>query len=106
MYRFLHDDFEGVEYCATRQYVSLPKEVREEDFFVSDAQEDGNEVLPVSELHFFVEQRVYDVEIWDLPCLASGHNLNLTSEEMADLWRQGIAVDDNNDPAPENIPDP
>ena len=39
-----------------------------------------------------------DVEIWDLPCVASGHNSNLTSEDMADLRRQVIAVVDNNDP--------
>jgi hypothetical protein len=30
---------------------------------------------------------------------------NLVSEDMAELRRQGIAVDDDNDPAPENIPD-
>ena len=53
-----------------------------------------------------VEQRVCDVEILDLPCLASGHNSNLTSEDMADIRRQGISVDENNDPEPENIPVP
>ena len=46
------------------------------------------------------------VEISDLPCLDSGHNLNLTSEEMADIRHQGIAVDDDNDTAPGNIPVP
>ena len=46
------------------------------------------------------------VEILDLPCLASGNNLNLTSDDMDDLRRQGIDVDDYNYPAPENIPVP
>ena len=46
------------------------------------------------------------VEILDLLCLASFHNLNLTSEDMADLRRQIIYVDDKNDPSPENIPVP
>ena len=32
--------------------------------------------------------------------------MNLTSEDMADLWLQVIAVNDDNDPAPKNIPDP
>ena len=63
-------------------------------------------MLPVSELPLLVEQRVCGVEISDLPCLASGHNSNLTSEDMADLWRQGISVDDNNDPYPGKIPVP
>ena len=63
-------------------------------------------MLPVSELPLLVEQRLCDVEIWELPCLASGNNLNFTSEDMADLWLQVIAVNDDNDPVPENIPDP
>ena len=84
----------------------MKKEGREEDFFVSDKYEEDNEVLPVSELPFLVEQRVCDVEISDLPCLASGHNSNLTSEDMDDIQRQGIAVDDDNDPVRENIPVP
>ena len=46
------------------------------------------------------------VEISDLPCLVSGNNSNLTSEDMADLYRQGIAVNDNNNPEAENITDP
>ena len=46
------------------------------------------------------------VQILDLPCLSSGHNLNLTYEDMADLWRQGIAVNDENDPAPKTFPIP
>ena len=46
------------------------------------------------------------VEILDLPCLASGRNSNLTSDDMADIWHQWIAVKGNNNPAPENIPSP
>ena len=46
------------------------------------------------------------VEILDLPCLDSGHNSNLTSEEMVDIRNQGISVDDNNYPAPKIIPVP
>ena len=39
------------------------------------------------------------MEILDLPCLDSGHNLNPASEDMDDLRRQGISVDDDNEPA-------
>ena len=51
-----------------------------------------------------------DVEILVLPCLASEHNSNIPIEDMADLRRQGINVNNENDPAPkifltlENIP--
>ena len=62
--------------------------------------------MPVSELSLLVERRMCGVEILDLPCLASGHNLKLTSEDMADLRRQGIAVVENTKPDPDNIPVP
>ena len=61
-------------------------------------------MLPITELHFLVEHRVCGVEISDLPCLTTGHNSNLTPKGMADILRQGTAVDDENDPAPKNIP--
>ena len=46
---------------------------------------------------------MWGVEISDLQRLASGHNLSLTYEYMADLWRQVISVDEDKKPAPENI---
>ena len=60
-------------------------------------------MLPVSELPLLVEKRVVCVKISDLLCLASGHNSNLASENMADLQCQGISVDGKNYPVPENI---
>ena len=51
-----------------------------------------------------VEQRVGGVEFSDLPCLASGQNSDFTSNDMADVWSQDIAVDGSNDPATKNIP--
>ena len=52
-----------------------------------------------------VKKRVGGVEFSDLSCLASGKNSNVTSNEMPDLRHQCIAVDDDNVPAPNNIPD-
>ena len=52
-----------------------------------------------------LEQRVGGVESSDWQCLASGQNSNLNSNDMADLWRQIIDIDDDNNPAPKNIPD-
>ena len=106
VYTFSHADFESVEFYAVMRYVHLTKEGREEAFFVGEEEKEDDDVLPVSELPLLVEQRVGGAEILDLPCLASGRNLKLTSDDMADLQRQGIAIDDNNDPAPENIPLP
>ena len=62
-------------------------------------------MLTVSELNLLVEKRVVGVEISGLPCLASGRSSRLTSDYIADLRRQGIAVDDKNDPTPLKILD-
>ena len=63
-------------------------------------------MLPVSELPLLVEQKVCGVEISDLPCLASGRNLNLTSDDMADIQHQGIDFDNDIDPKTKNYPSP
>ena len=38
VYRFLHADFEGVEFYPARRYVSLTKEIGEEYVFVSEKE--------------------------------------------------------------------
>ena len=60
--------------------------------------------MPVSELHLLVEQRVCGVEISDLPCLSSGHNSNLTSEDMNVIRHQGIDANGNPYPQKKHIP--
>ena len=59
-------------------------------------------MLPVSELPLLAEQRVCGVEISGLTCLDSRDNLNLTSENIADLRCQGIAVEKKIDTCPQN----
>ena len=54
VYTFLHEYFEGVEFCAARQYVHSTKEGGEEDLFVSDEDKEDNDVLPVPELPLLV----------------------------------------------------
>ena len=58
IYTFLHAYFGGVEFYATRKYVNLTKEGREEDFFVNEEEEEEYEVMPVSQTPLVVEQRV------------------------------------------------
>ena len=60
-------------------------------------------MLSVYQKYLVVEHGVDGVEFSDLPYLASGRNSNLTSDDMVDLWHQGITVDDVNDTSPENI---
>ena len=75
----------------------------EEDFFLNKEQEEEYEVLSVSHTPLGVEHGVGGVEFSDFPCLSSGQNSNLTSDDIADLRHQGIAVDDEKGPSAENI---
>ena len=43
------------------------------------------------------EQRVGGVESSDLPCLVSGQNSNLPYNDMADIRRQSISFDGDNE---------
>ena len=43
-------------------------------------------------------------EAKDAPILLWGRTSKLRSEDMVELRRQGIAIDDDNDPEPENAP--
>ena len=54
---------------------------------------------------FVLEQRFGGGKFSYLPCLASGQNSKLASDDMNGLQCQGIAVDDYNYPSPDNITD-
>ena len=84
-YTFSNADFEGVKFNDAIQYVHLAKEEREEESFFGQEEEYDNKNLPVPEFPLFLEQRVFGVEISDLPCFTSGKHLNLTSDDMAYL---------------------
>ena len=62
-------------------------------------------MLSVSLKTFVLEQRFGGGKCSDLPCLASGQNSKLASDDMNGLQCQGIAVDDYNYPSPDKITD-
>ena len=60
-------------------------------------------MLPDSPTPLVVEQMIGGVEFLDLLSFDLGRNSKLTCNDMAGLQRQGIAVDYDNEPSPENI---
>ena len=52
-----------------------------------------------------VEHWFDSIDCLDLPILDLGQSSNITYNDMLDIRCQGIAVDDVNDPNPENFPD-
>ena len=58
----------------------------------------------IGPLTFDQTNRADGAEVNDAPILLSGRTSNVRSEDMVELLRQGIAIDDDNDPAPDNFP--
>ena len=54
----------------------------------------------IGPLTFYQTNRADGAEANDAPILLSGGTLNLCSEDMVELRRQGIAIDNDNYPAP------
>ena len=105
VYNFSHLDFPNVIFYAAKRFVYMTLEGPAEQFFVvveaivPQVQQQVNQTD--------IDSRIGGVDATtNLPNLNFGRTSNLTADDMAYLRRQGIATDDNNDPAPENIPGP
>ena len=61
-------------------------------------------MVPFSHTYLVFNHRIGCVNALDSPSLASGHNLNFTSNNMAYPRYHDITVNDENDPYPGNIP--
>ena len=62
-------------------------------------------MMQVSQTSLVAYHRVSGIDALDLSSLDLVRNSNLISNNMAYLRHQGITVDDDNNPEPENIPD-
>ena len=95
---FRHDDFEGVEIYCVRRWVKVIEEGAEEHLFQQAANEQQNTGGPEAENAPEGEnQIVLGEEIFN-----AGNN----AEDIALVLNQGLNVDCDNQPAPENIPEP
>ena len=102
---FTHFDFTDEQFYASKRYIHVTKESEEDSLFVL-----AESVIPavsagaIGTLTFDQTNRADGAEANDAPILLSGRTWNLRSEDMVELRRQGTAFDDDNNPAPENVP--
>ena len=105
VYKFLHLNLPDVIFYAAKRYVHMKLEVSSEEFFVVVEATLPQVRRQVNQTE--IDSRIGGVDATtDIPNLNSGKPSNLTAGDMADLRRQCIATDDDNDTAPENIPGP
>ena len=93
---FRHDDFEGTEICCVRQWVKIVQEGHQQHFFDESNTEQSNTGGAVDNFRS-VEENGDEIE-------ATIFYANNCAEDIAMVRNQGLYVDDDNDPAPENVP--
>lgn len=103
VFTFRHDDFPNTVFFACCRYVHVITEGPPTSFFDRDANDDAEEGEAAGVVLEVDEGRVSGVE--SERNFERTRNSNLTLDDMAELARQGIEVDNDNEPAPENVPD-
>ena len=102
---FTHFDFPDEQFYAAKRYIHVTQEGEEDSLFVlAEAVIPSVSAGAIGPLTFDQTNRADGAEANDAPTLLSGRTSNLRSEDMVELCRQGISIDDGRDPAPENVP--
>ena len=101
---FTHFDFPGQQLYAAKQYIHVTKEVEEDSlFFLAKAVIPAARAAVIGSLTVDGNNRVDSAEEKDAQILLSDCISNLHSEDMVELRHQGIAINDGNNPSPENF---
>ena len=102
---FIHFYFPEEKFYAAKRYIHVTQEGEEGGLFVlAEAVIPAVSAGAIGPLTFDQTNRADDAESNDAPILLSDRTSNLRSEDMVELRRQGIAIDDDNDSAPDNVP--
>ena len=92
---FSHENFEGIELHCVKRWAKVLAEGSPDHFFT--APEPASETVEE-------ELGMAEISVRDLP--NEVFNAQNRAEDIANIRGMGLDVDDHNDPAPENIPNP
>ena len=102
---FTHFDFPDEQLYAAKRYIHVIQEGEEDSLFVlAEAVIPAVSAGTIGPLTFDQTNRADGAEANDAPILLSGRTSNLRSEDIVELLCQGISIDDDKNPAPENVP--
>ena len=102
---FTHFNFPNQQFYAAKRYIHATEEGEEDILFVL-----ADSVIPavrsggIGPLAVDENNHADGAEANNAPILLSGRTSNISSEDMVELFRQGIDINDDNDPAPDNVP--
>ena len=101
---FTHSDFPDEQFYAAKRYIHVTQEGEEDIlFFLAEAVIPTFSAGAICPLKFDQTNRADGAEAKNAQIILSGRTSNLRLEDMVELCRQGIAIDNDNDPAPENV---
>ena len=102
---FTHINFLDVQLYAAKRYIHVTQEDEQDRLFVlAEAVIPAVSAGAIGSLIFDQTNLAYGAEANNAPIVLSGRTLNLRLEEMVELSCQGISIDDDNNPAPKNVP--
>ena len=102
---FTHFDFPDKQLYSAKRYIHVTQEGEEGSLFVlSEAAIANVSAGSIFPLVFDQTSCADGAEANNAPILLSVCTSNLRLEDMVELCRQGFYIDDDNDPAPENVP--
>ena len=106
VYYLFHGDFPGVEFFTSRGYIHVVEGVPEDFLFDHTESQTCGRACMHSIRGTEAENRFDGSdEEGNFPVLTTRQITNPMEEDMAILCFSGIAIDDDNDTAPENVPE-
>ena len=101
---FTHFDFPDEQFYAAKRYIHVTQEGKDDSLFVLvESFIPAVSAGSIGPLKFDKTNHANGEEENDAPILLSVRTSNLRSEDMVELRRQGISIDNDNNPAPENV---
>ena len=101
---FTHFDFPDKKIYSDKRYIHVTQEGEEDSLFVwSEAVIPAVSAGAIGPLTFDQPNRADGAEANDASILLLGRTSNLCSEDMVELLCQGIYINNDNNPSPENV---
>ena len=102
---FTHSNFPDQKFYSAKRYIHVTKEGEEDSLFViAEAVAPASSAGEIGPLAVDGNNRTDGEEANDAPILLSDRMSNLRSEDRVELRRKCIAINDDNNPAPDNVP--
>ena len=102
---FTHADFPNQQFYSAKWYIHVTQEfIEDSPFVLSKAPVTATGAGGIGALAVGRKDRTDDAEANDAPNLLSGCTPNLRLEDMAELFLQGITIDDDKNAEPYNFP--